>query len=218
MFSYILIAWIAAVIWAVFTIVPPVEGLGNTVRLAFFHIPTAWVSVLAFILSAYWAYCYLKTREFVYDIKSAVAAVLGFAFSLIATISGSIFAKLTWGAYWNWDPRQTSIFVLLLIYGAYLTLRSSIEENEIRARLCAVYSLLASVSVPFLIFIIPRLTYSLHPEPLINSTGKFHMDAGMLYVLLAAVIGCTGVFWRLHRYWYCRKAETRNKAARSEVL
>ena len=95
---------------AVFFIVPPAEGLGNYVRIAFFHIPTAWVAVVAFLGAAYWGARYLKTRELRYDAKSARSAILGLIFTLMATVSGAVFSKLTWGAYWNWDPRQTTIF------------------------------------------------------------------------------------------------------------
>ena len=197
MWIYGLWAWVIGVVWAVFFIVPPAEGLGYLVRIAFFHIPVAWISVLAFLLSAWWAFRYLKTRNMVYDRKSSASALLGLVFCLLATVSGAIFAKLTWGAYWNWDPRQTCIFVLLLLYGAYMTLRTSFEDEEQRAKISAVYALLAFISVPFLVFILPRLYFSLHPEPLINSAGKVHMDPVMLYVLIAALIGCTGIYWRL---------------------
>lgn len=189
--------WTAGVIYAVFTIVPPVRGLGNLVRIAFFHIPVAWISVLAFLLSAVWALQYLRTRKPEYDWKSSTAASLGFIFCILATVSGAVFAKLTWGAYWNWDPRQTSIFVLLLIYGAYLALRSAIEEEEQQARVAAVYSLCSFITVPFLVFIIPRYYFSLHPAPVINSTARIDMDNIMLYVLLAALVACTAIFWQL---------------------
>ncbi|WP_378956420.1 cytochrome c biogenesis protein [Pelosinus sp. sgz500959] len=192
--------WIIGVVYAVFYIVPPAEGLGYLVRVAFFHIPVAWVSVLAFLLSAFWSMQYLRTQEIRYDWKSSVAATLGLLFCLLATVSGAIFAKLTWGAYWNWDPRQTTIFILLLIYGAYLVLRASIQDEEQRARISAVYALLSSLTVPFLVFIIPRFYFSLHPEPVFNKAGKLEMDAIMLYILLAAVGACTALFWQLFQH------------------
>ena len=123
-----------AVLGAVFLVVPPAEGLGDYVRLAFFHIPVAWVSVLAFLMSAWWAAAYLRKGSQRVDALSAGSAKIGLIFVLLATVSGAIFSKMTWGAYWNWDPRQTTIFVLLLIYGAYLTLRSAIPGAERRAR------------------------------------------------------------------------------------
>lgn len=188
------------VIYAIFTVIPPVEGLGYLVRIAFFHIPVAWVSVLAFLISAVSAGLYLKTRKLTYDAFSASSAKLGLAFCLLATVSGAIFAKLTWGAYWNWDPRQTTIFILLLIYGAYFALRSSIAEEEKRAAAAAVYALLSFVTVPFLIFIIPRMYFSLHPEPVLNNAGKLDMEPVMLVVLGAAVVLCSAIYgYLLHR-------------------
>lgn len=186
-----------AVIWSVFYLVPPAADLGYLVRIIFFHIPTAWISVLAFLLSAWWAFCYLRTRQLKDDFLSYRSALLGFFFCLLATFSGAIFAKVTWGAYWNWDPRQITIFILLLLYGAYLALRSSLPEVETRAKLSAVYSLFACVTMPFLVFIIPRYYFSLHPEPIVNAGGHLNMDHTMLYVLIAALLNTTLIFFKL---------------------
>jgi heme exporter protein C len=193
----VLVLAAGGVIYAVFTVVPPVEGLGNLVRIAFFHIPVAWVSVLAFLVSAVAAALYLKTRKMTYDAVSACSAKLGLGFCLLATVSGAVFAKLTWGAYWNWDPRQTTIFILLLIYGAYLALRSTIEEEEKRAVIAAVYALLSFITVPFLVFVIPRMYPSLHPEPVLNGAGHLEMEPVMLVVLAAAVIVCSLIYGEL---------------------
>lgn len=185
--------------YAVFFLVPPAEGLGYLVRIAFFHIPVAWVSVLAFFLAALGAGQYLRTKDLYHDCRSAAAAWWGFIFCLLATASGAVFAKLTWGAYWNWDPRQTSIFVLLLIYGAYLTLRSAIEDEFVRAKISAIYALLAFVTVPFLVFILPRAYFSLHPEPVLNRSGRVEMEAVMLATLGGAIVFFTLLFWQLWR-------------------
>ncbi len=190
----ILAIWLAGVVWAVFYLIPPVAGLGYLARIAFFHIPVAWVSVLAFLVAAVAAGLYLRTRRRSYDYLSACSARLGFGFCLLATVSGAVFAKLTWGAYWNWDPRQTTVFILLLIYGAYLALRLAIEEEERRAAVSAVYALLSFLTVPFLVFIIPRMYFSLHPEPVLNSSGTVAMEPVMLAVLLAALAGGTGLY------------------------
>ncbi|XER07538.1 Cytochrome c biogenesis protein CcsA [Sporomusa rhizae] len=189
--------WLMGVIYSVFYLVPPAAGLGYLVRIAFFHIPVAWVSVLAFLVSAAAAGQYLRTRQLRYDWVSACSARLGLSFCLLATVSGAMFAKLTWGAYWNWDPRQTTIFILFLIYGAYMALRSAIEEEERRAVVAAVYALLSFLTVPFLVFIIPRMYFSLHPEPLLNSGGKMQMEPVMLYVLAAAIALCTALYGML---------------------
>ncbi len=185
---------------AVFFIVPPAEGLGNYVRIAFFHIPTAWVAVVAFFGAAYWGARYLKTRELRYDAKSARSAILGLIFTLMATVSGAVFSKLTWGAYWNWDPRQTTIFVLLLIYAAYVTLRMTMRDERARASSSAVYALFSFIAVPFLVFILPRMFFSLHPSPVLNETGRIDMDAVMLGTLVLALIDMTLIYiWLMKR-------------------
>ncbi len=185
---------------AVFFIVPPAEGLGNYVRIAFFHIPTAWVAVVAFFGAAYWGARYLKTRELHYDAKSAHSAILGLIFTLMATVSGAVFSKLTWGAYWNWDPRQTTIFVLLLIYAAYVTLRMTMRDERARASSSAVYALFSFIAVPFLVFILPRMFFSLHPSPILNETGRIDMDAVMFGTLVLALIDVTLIYiWLMKR-------------------
>ncbi len=185
---------------AVFFIVPPAEGLGNYVRIAFFHIPTAWVAVVAFFGAAYWGARYLKTRELHYDAKSARSAILGLIFTLMATVSGAVFSKLTWGAYWNWDPRQTTIFVLLLIYAAYVTLRMTMRDERARASSSAVYALFSFIAVPFLVFILPRMFFSLHPSPVLNETGRIDMDAVMLGTLVLSLIDMTLIYiWLMKR-------------------
>ncbi|MDR2711801.1 MAG: cytochrome c biogenesis protein CcsA [Clostridiales bacterium] len=203
--TFALLLWLLTVTTLVFTIVPPALGLGYLVRIMFFHIPMAWVAVLGFLLSAWWAIRYLRTKQMRYHLLSSSAARLGLIFCLLATGSGAIFAKLTWGAYWNWDPRQTTIFILLLIYGAYISLEASVEDPVRRANAAAVYTLFSFITVPFLVFIIPRFFESLHPEPLINNAGKIQMDSIMIGVLLAALAGITGLFLWLLQYWMKRR-------------
>ena len=195
----ILILLTLAIIAAVIFLVPPIKGLGDLAKIIFFHVPTAWVAVTAFFASAFFAAKFLRTRDFSFDTLSARAARLGFVFVLLSTVSGAIFSKLTWGAYWNWDPRQTTIFVLILIYGAYLTLRAAVSDEKVRAKVSAVYSLLSVLTVPFLVFVLPRMYFSLHPEPVLNSAGRVEMDSIVLIVLIAAVVDATLIFVQLMR-------------------
>lgn len=183
--------------WYEFPIGP---GLEDKARILFFHVPTAWLSVVAFLSSMVYSIRYLRKKEMEDDIKSAAAASLGFMFCALATITGAIWARFSWGTFWNWDPRQTSIFILLLIYGAYFALRSAIEVEEKRAALSAVYAIIAAVTMPFFMFIMPRILSSLHPEPLINAQGKIHMNTTMLSVFLGSLVGFTGLYawmWNL---------------------
>ena len=196
----ILLVFTLGLVYVIFAVVPPAEGLGYYVRLAFFHIPVAWVSVLAFLVSAYYGARYLQKGDLHFDRLSAFSAALGLFFSVLATVSGAVFSKLTWGAYWNWDPRQTTIFVLLLIYGAYLTLRAVLPEERRRAKASAAYSLFSFLTVPFLVFIVPRMYFSLHPQPVLNSSGQIMMEPVMLWTLLGALLDMTGIYvWLLRR-------------------
>ncbi len=187
--------WIAAVV-AIGIAMPIgyIPGLGAKARIIFFHVPMSWLAVLAFFMSMWYGIAYLTKKDMKLDIKSATAAELGFIFSILATITGSIWAKFNWGSFWNWDPRETSIFVLLLIYGAYFSLRSALEIEERRAALSAVYSIVAFVTVPFFVFIMPRMMTGLHPgegspAPIVNPNGKMYMDANMRYVFYASLLG-----------------------------
>jgi heme exporter protein C len=129
------------------------------------HVPTAWVTSLAFALSAVYSLLYLRRRSASDDANAVAAAEVGFVFCILATVTGAIFAQIVWGVFWNWDPRETSIVVLLLIYAAYFALRSAIDEPERKRRLSAVYNLFAAVTMPFLLFVAPRIAdSSLHPN------------------------------------------------------
>ena len=196
--KFLVLFTVAIVLVAIF-FVPPIKGLGELAKIIFFHVPTAWVAVIAFFTGAFFAAKFLKTFDFSFDVLSARAAQLGFIFVLLSTASGAVFSKLTWGAYWNWDPRQTTIFVLILIYGAYLTLRAAVSDEKIRAKVSAVYSLLSVLTVPFLVFILPRMYFSLHPSPVLNSAGRVEMDSIVLFVLIAAVVDATLIFYQLMR-------------------
>lgn len=184
-------------IYLVMFVVPPAKGMGESVRIVFFHVPMAWLAVVAFVMNAYWGAMYLKSKNMRKDYLSGKSAQLGMVFVLLACVSGAVFSKLTWGAYWNWDPRQTTILVLILIYGAYLTLRSAINDEQKKARITAVYSLFSCLTVPFLVFIIPRLYFSLHPSPLINGSGSVDMEPVMLATLLMGVLDATLLYVRL---------------------
>lgn len=178
-----------------FLYAPPAMGLGDLSRIIYIHIPLAWVGVLAYFFSMINGILFLRTGELKRDGLAASNAEAGLIFTILATVTGAIFAQHTWGAYWSWDPRQTSIFILMLIYGAYFVLRSSIEDEEKRGRLASVYSILAFISVPFLVFILPRLYSTLHPDPILNPEGRLRMDARMFQVFMASLVGFTGLFF-----------------------
>jgi heme exporter protein C len=142
---------------------PFVPNLDERIKILNLHVPMAWIAVIAYLMSMIYAIRYLKSGDLKWDINTASAAALGNLFAILATVTGMLWAKYNWGTYWNWDPRQTSIFVLILIYAAFFALRAAIDNPERRAKLSSVYSIISFVTVPFLVFILPRMASGLHP-------------------------------------------------------
>jgi heme exporter protein C len=180
-----------------FLYAPSAEALGHTSRIIYFHVPCAWVSVLAFIVSGIYAVIFLydKNKKFHFpEVKAFNSARIGMIFTLLTVITGSIWAKLTWGSFWNWDPRETSIVILLLIYTAYFSLRSAVTDEDTRAMISSVYLILAMFTVPFFIFIIPRLYPSLHPDPVINADRSIHLDYRMRTALFVSAVSFTFLY------------------------
>jgi len=176
--------------------IPTIPGLYDKARIIYLHVPLSWIAFLSFFLSMINSVQYLRKKDLVYDIRSNSAAEVGFLFTILATITGSLWAKFNWGSYWNWDPRETSIFILLLIYGAYFSLRSAIDSYEQKAKLASVYAIIAFVTVPFFIFIMPRIVESLHPaDTIVDARGKITMNPVMLSIFLFSLFSFTLLFF-----------------------
>lgn len=182
--------WMAVVIVASFLFVGPARGFREpeAARILFYHVPVAWLAVLGFLTAMVNAIHYLRTRRIEFDLRSASAAEMGFLFCLLATLTGALFAHVQWGMAWNWDPREVSILVLLLLYGAYFALRSAVEEEERRASLSAAYAILSVPPMIFLVFVLPRIVFSLHPSDTVKSGS---MTPDYRVVFLASLVGFT---------------------------
>lgn len=144
---------------------PLLPALEERSRNLYFHVPSAWFAELAWIVAVVFALRYLlkKERNIEDDVKASSAAAVGALFCVLATISGSVWAKFNWGSFWNWDPRQVSIFIVLLIYGSWFALRSAIGTAELRARISSIYIVLLVLPVTFFLFVYPRIMPGLHP-------------------------------------------------------
>jgi heme exporter protein C len=185
---------------------PYIKGLEQNAKIIFFHVPTAWLTVIAFFMTAIYSFKYLRKKNLDDDAKSYAAAQLGIIFCILATVTGAVWAKFAWGSFWSWDPRQTSIFALLLIYGAWFALRSSIESEEKRATLSSVYAIIAFVTVPFFIFIMPRIMTGLHPGSADDTNSgpivDFKMNANMELIFFLSLIGFTILYFWMWRLGY----------------
>jgi heme exporter protein C len=170
---------------------PAEVRMGEISRLLYLHVPLAMCSVFSFAVSAVFAAFHLRKSSPAREIMFHYAAKLGLIFTVLTTATGAIWAKSAWGSWWNWDPRETSIVFLLIMYLAYFVFSSSLDGKHNAARLRAVYLLFAVVPMPFFVFVIPRVLPSLHPDTIINADRAVHLTGEMrlaLFVSMAAML------------------------------
>jgi len=206
--------WMAGVTAATFFYVPPAAGFASpeAARIIIFHVPCAMLAVAAYVVSTCYAIGYLHGRNLTSDGKSSISAGLGFLFTVLATATGMVFAHIQWGTAWNWDPRETSILVLMLVYAAYFALRSAVPGAAVRARICAVYNILACVIMPYLVFVMPRLTASLHPSTTLTTRGSLGPEYRL--VLVCSMIGYLWLYlWVFRMRTRVHEIEQRRKSA-----
>jgi heme exporter protein C len=184
-------------IWGLLTPIPKLAILEESIRNLFYHVPMWFGMILLLLGSGVNAVKYLRKGNLNDDVKSAELAQVGVLFGMMGIFTGMIWAKNTWGDYWTNDPKLNSAAIGMLMYFAYLVLRSSIDEEEKRARVSAVYNIFSFPVFMVLVFVLPRLTASLHPgnggNPGFNS---YDLDSKLRLVFYPAVIG-----WTLIGYW-----------------
>ncbi|RLI84116.1 cytochrome C assembly protein [Archaeoglobales archaeon] len=137
--------------------------LKNNYRILFFHLPSAITSFLAFTVMLVFSILYLSKNERKFDVYAVASAKAGIFLITAALISGSIWAKVAWGSYWNWDPRETTVLILWFVYAAYFALRESIESQETKAKNSAILAVFGYVTIP-LSYLSTYIGFSLHPS------------------------------------------------------
>ncbi len=165
-------------------------------RLIFFHLPCAWGSTLFLILAPIFAFMSLKTKARIWDIRTVAAMELGLLLGLLTLATGMVFSDVEWGSPWNWDPRQTSFLLVMLIVGAYFALRSAFSDPEKQASHSAAYALAATLPELFLIAVFPRLMMSLHPD-VVRQGGFDGTYWSVIGIVSVSVLLTTGWFFGL---------------------
>lgn len=196
----------------VFFYAPTEAVMGNAQKVFYFHVATAWVGMLSFIVAAIAGIGYLRSSDRKWDRLGLASVEIGIAFIFIATVTGSIWAKPIWNTWWTWDPRLTTVTIMELIYLAYMMLRSGIEDPDRRARFGAVYAIIGAISVP-LTFFSARLYRTIHPvvigsgDP--SAQGTFDMTPRMLQTFMFSLVTFSVIFVSLlwHRVRLGKLAE-----------
>ena len=180
------------VIGGFLTEVPRLAILHESIRNLYFHVPMWFGMIILLSISMVYSVRYLRNPSTRNDDIAFEAANAGVLFGLLGLATGMVWAQFTWGAFWSGDPKQNTSAIALLIYFAYLVLRGSLDEQQQRAKISAVYNIFAFAALIPLLFILPRLSDSLHP----GSGGNpgfdiYDLDRNMRMVFYPAIIGWT---------------------------
>lgn len=180
-----------ALLWGWF-MVPPDRLMGETVRILFVHVPAAWLGMGGWTAIAISSAAALIWRHPLSDLAARGAAVPGMVFTAICLVTGSIWGRPTWGTWWEWDGRLTSMLVLLFLYFGYIALAQATAREGGSSRIPAIFGLVGAINIP----IINRSVVwwnSIH-QPSSITIGKSAIDAEFLVPLLIATLGFSLLF------------------------
>jgi len=208
------IALLAVGLYLGFT-APPDYQQGDTVRVMFIHVPAAWTAMMGYGLMAAASLVGLVWRHPLADVAAKSAAPLGALFTALGLITGSLWGRPMWGAWWVWDGRLTSFLLLLFLYLGYIALWNAIEDETRAARAAAILALVGAVNLPIIEFSVDWWTTLHQGESILRSGGPL-ISAVYLWPLFAMAAGFTFLFFTL---WMIRiRTEILIRRARNLML
>jgi heme exporter protein C len=184
---------------------PPDYQQGHSAKIMYVHVPAAWLSMFIYALVAASSFGLLVFRHPLADVSAKAAAPIGALFTLLCLVTGSLWGKPMWGAFWAWDPRLTSVLILFFLYLGLMALRTSIEDEQLAANLTAVLAIVGIVILPIIRFSVNW--NSIHQQPSVSLLGTPAIHSALLWPLLVMAVGVTVLFLAMHL-----------KAMRNEVL
>jgi heme exporter protein C len=164
-------------------------SMGDVQRIVYFHVPTAWFGMVAFLGMAISGAMYLRTRDVRWDHWSQALAEVGWLCCTLTMLLGSIWAKAAWNAWWTWDPRLTTVFLLWAMYSGIIVLRGNLEDPHQSARFRAVLSIIGALDIP-MIFLVTRWFRGMHP-------AAPQMEPSMRATLAVSILAFTMFFTNL---------------------
>ncbi len=170
--------------------VPALPILNESIRVLYFHVPMWFTMIFLLLLSCINSFYFISRRKIIYDTKSHTYTSVAVFFGFLGIVSGMIWAKFTWGSFWTNDPKLNGSAITLLIYLSYFLLRSSISDEIKKAKISSVYNIFAFAMLIPLIFILPRMTDSLHPGSGGNpGFNVYDMNSQLRIVFYPSVLG-----------------------------
>jgi heme exporter protein C len=194
----------AVMLWAfylIFFYVPTERTMGVVQRIFYVHLPSAWVAFLAFGIVALCSAGYLWLRDDRLDAIAVSAAELGVVFTTAVLVTGPLWGRVSWGTWWQWEPRLTLTLLLWLIYIAYFMVRNATENAERGKRFAAVVGIVGSFNIPF-IHMSVQWFRSLHPGPVIARPEGPTADPAIVQTLFVSLFAFTATFFALLLYRY----------------
>lgn len=183
------VASVMALLWA-----PTDANQGDVYRIMYVHVPSAWLAYLAFVVVFFASIGWLWSRQPVYDAIAVASAEIGVLFTGLALVTGSIWAKPTWGVWWTWEPRLITTAIMFVMYVGYLLLRGLSTDFSRRATRAAVLGVIAVIDVP-IVHLSVLWANSLHQLPtVLRIGGPPALDASMLLTLIVSVAAFTLVY------------------------
>jgi heme exporter protein C len=193
-------------LYLTFFVAPPDYQQGETVKIMFIHVPSAWLGMMGYLMIAVSSFGLLVFRHPLADVSAKAAAPIGAAFTLLALITGSLWGKPMWGTYWVWDARLTSVLILFFLYLGLMALRSSLEDESLAAKQTAVLGLAGVVILPIIKFSVDWWNTLHQPASVVKLDGPA-IHSSILIPLMVNAVGFSLLFFALH-----------TKGMRNEVL
>src|SRR5580700_3112371 len=181
-------------IFMVFEWVPTEEEQGIVQRIFYFHVPCAWVAFAAFGIVAIAGVFYLWLKDQIWDDLGYAAAEIGMVFCTLVLVTGSLWARPIWGAWWTWDSRLTTTLILWLLYGGYLMLRAMADDTPQVARFAAVIGIVAAADVPVVVVSV-RLWRTIHPAVLVTRQGGHGLEDPRMVATLLVCVAAFTLLW-----------------------
>ena len=205
--KYLIVVWMSIVIMGGFLInIPFIPILEQTARNIFFHVPMWMAMYSMFLISLYYSIQYLINPRWVCDVKAEASAKTGVVFGICGLLTGSLWARFTWGTSWTFaEPKMNLAALALMIYVAYFMLRSAFDDQKKRARISAVYNIFAVTTIPFLLYVVPRQLTSLHPGAEGNPAFSEITAAELRFILYPAMMGFIALSYWVYDITYRAK-------------